>query len=58
MRVKATAIQRALEAGVGRVHVVSGSDPEAILRELYTTAGAGTLVTLEADEAPLEEAPA
>lgn len=53
MRVKATAIQRALEAGVRRVHVVSGSDPEAILRELYTTPGAGTLITLEAEEVPV-----
>jgi acetylglutamate kinase len=53
MRVKATAIQRALEGGVRRVHVVSGSDPEAILRELYTTPGAGTLITLEAEEVPV-----
>jgi acetylglutamate kinase len=52
MRVKATAIQRALAGGVGRVHVVSGTEPEALLRELYTTQGAGTLVTLEPEAAP------
>jgi acetylglutamate kinase len=52
MRVKATAIQRALAGGVGRVHVVSGTEPEALLRELYTTQGAGTLLTLEPEAAP------
>jgi len=52
MRVKAAAIRAALYGGVGRVHVVSGSDPEALLRELYTTQGAGTLVTREPERAP------
>ena len=52
MKVKAKAIRIALEGGVGRVHVVSGSDPEALLVELYTTQGAGTLVTLEPERAP------
>jgi acetylglutamate kinase len=52
MRVKAAAIRNALSGGVGRVHVVSGSDPEALLRELYTTQGAGTLVTREPEKAP------
>lgn len=45
MEVKATAIERALEGGVSRVHVVSGLDPEALLGELYTTEGTGTLIT-------------
>lgn len=52
MHVKAAAIRRALRGGVGRVHVVSGEDPDAILRELYTNHGAGTLVTLEPERAP------
>ena len=52
MKVKAKAIQKALEGGVGRVHVVSGSDPEALLNELYTNHGAGTLVTREPEKAP------
>jgi acetylglutamate kinase len=52
MRVKAAAIRSALAGGVGRVHVVSGGDPDALLRELYTNHGAGTLVTLEPEQAP------
>jgi acetylglutamate kinase len=52
MRVKAAAIRAAVYGGVRRVHVVSGSDPEALLRELYTTQGAGTLVTREPEKAP------
>ncbi len=52
MKVKAKAIRTALEGGVARVHVVSGADPEAVLVELYTTQGAGTLVTLEPERAP------
>jgi acetylglutamate kinase len=56
MAVKATAIQRALAGGVGRVHVVSGTEPEALLRELYTTQGAGTLLTMEPEAAPVSAA--
>lgn len=52
MRVKAAAIRAALYGGVGRVHVVSGADPEALLRELYTNHGAGTLITREPEVAP------
>ncbi|MBL8696209.1 MAG: acetylglutamate kinase [Planctomycetes bacterium] len=55
MRVKATAIRTALAGGVGRVHVVSGTDPDALIRELYTTHGAGTLVTREPERAPVAE---
>jgi acetylglutamate kinase len=51
MKAKALAIRRAIEGGVGRVHVVSGLDPTALLIELYTNHGAGTLVTRE-KEAP------
>jgi len=51
MKAKATAIRRAIEGGVRRVHVVSGLDPEALLCELYTNHGAGTLVTREKEEA-------
>ena len=47
MNVKAAAIRAALEGGVERVHVVSGHEPDALLRELYTNHGAGTLVTRE-----------
>ncbi len=55
MAVKATAIGTALRGGVGRVHVISGSDEDALLRELYTTHGAGTLVTAEPERAPEAE---
>lgn len=59
MAVKAAAIAEALEGGVERVHLVSGSAPDAVLGELYTTQGTGTLVTRERQEgAPvLEVAP-
>jgi len=55
MLAKATAIRRALEGGVGRVHVVSGLAPTALLTELYTNHGAGTLVTSVRENAPEEE---
>jgi len=57
MKAKASAIRRALEGGVGRVHVVSGLDPEALLIELYTNHGAGTLVTRERELVPEEALP-
>lgn len=44
MLVKAAAIRLALEGGVERVHVVSGVEREALLGELYTTEGTGTLI--------------
>lgn len=56
MKVKSTAIRHALKGGVGRVHVVSGSDPEALVRELYTNHGAGTLITTVPQTAPDAEA--
>ena len=52
MSVKAASIRMALEGGVERVHLVSGHDGDAILRELYTNHGAGTLVTRESQRAP------
>jgi acetylglutamate kinase len=55
MLAKATAIRRALAGGVKRVHVVSGLVPTALLVELYTNHGAGTLVTREREVAELPE---
>jgi len=52
MHVKSVAIRLALEHGVERVHVVSGIAPDALLGELYTTQGTGTLVTVEPQTAP------
>jgi len=57
MSVKATAIELALAGGVARVHVVSGQDPEALLVELYTSHGSGTLITHEGELAPKELSP-
>jgi acetylglutamate kinase len=54
MRVKAAAIRAALYGGVGRVHVVSGSDGHALIGELYTNHGSGTLITREPEKAPQE----
>ena len=55
MLVKARAARDALAAGVPRVHVVSGVEPDALLGELFTTHGTGTLLTREAESAPLSE---
>lgn len=44
MRPKFAAIKRALLGGVARVHVVDGRRPGALLEEVFTTEGSGTLV--------------
>lgn len=44
MRPKVAAIRRALAGGVPRVHVVDGRRPGAILEEVLTSEGVGTLV--------------
>lgn len=54
MRPKVAAIRRALGGGVPRVHVVDGRRPRALLEEVFTTDGSGTLVVAQADEAPAE----
>jgi len=55
MRVKATAIEGALSDGVDAVHVIGGKDPQALLVELYTNHGAGTMITRDG-QAALQEA--
>ena len=45
-RIAAHAV-RACRAGVERVHLLEAADPDALLTELYTRDGAGTLVTAE-----------
>jgi acetylglutamate kinase len=47
MRPKVAAIRRALHGGVPRVHVVDGRDEHTLLREVFTTDGAGTLVVAD-----------
>lgn len=44
MRPKLDAARRALEAGVGSVHLVSAIDPDALLREVFTNEGSGTML--------------
>jgi acetylglutamate kinase len=57
MKVKAAAARHALLGGVPRVHVVSGIAAGALLGELYTTHGTGTLITREPETAALPPAP-
>lgn len=46
MRPKATAIRRALNHGVPAAHLVSGFDANALLTEIFTNEGSGTMLTL------------
>ena len=57
MRVKSVATRLALEGGVKRVHVVSGVERDALLGELYTTEGTGTLIECEAAAANASQEP-
>jgi acetylglutamate kinase len=41
---KLKALVDAVEGGVGRGHVLSGVEPGAILLELFTSKGSGTLI--------------
>lgn len=43
---KAAAIERCLTGGVPRVHVVSFALPDALLTEVFTNEGSGTLITV------------
>jgi acetylglutamate kinase len=42
---KARACRRAIEAGVGSVHILDGRLPHALLIELFTDKGIGTMIT-------------
>ena len=46
---KATAIESAISGGVPRVHLLSGSTGDALLREVFTNEGSGTLVVRSID---------
>ncbi|HLL05162.1 MAG TPA: acetylglutamate kinase [Myxococcaceae bacterium] len=45
---KSHAIRSALVGGVGSVHLVSGMQPNALLEEVFTNEGSGTMVVREA----------
>ena len=47
MRPKLEAAKRALAAGVHSVHLVSGAHPDALLMEVFTNEGSGTMIALD-----------
>ena len=46
---KASAIEAAIKGGVRRVHVVSFKNPDALLAEVFTNEGTGTLIVEDID---------
>ncbi len=50
MKPKITAARRALDGGVKSVHLVSGSRPDAILAEVFTNEGSGTMLVADRNE--------
>jgi len=50
MRPKLTAARKALAAGVAAVHLVSGVRPDAILAEVFTNEGSGTMLVARLEE--------
>ncbi|HEY1773109.1 MAG TPA: acetylglutamate kinase [Gammaproteobacteria bacterium] len=51
MRPKLTAVKRALTGGVASAHLVSGVMPDAVLTEVFTNQGSGSMVVERADKA-------
>ena len=49
---KVHAIRSALVGGVASVHLVSGVQPNALLEEVFTNEGSGTMVVREAARMP------
>lgn len=45
MRPKLAATRKALALGVSSVHLVSGVLPDALLTEVFTNEGSGTMIT-------------
>jgi acetylglutamate kinase len=55
---KANAIEEAIRGGVHRVHVISYSVPDALLAEVFTNEGTGTLIVEDIDAlTPAEQSP-
>jgi hypothetical protein len=44
---KSSAIEAAIRGGVRRVHVISYAEPDALLAEIFTNEGTGTLVVAD-----------
>jgi acetylglutamate kinase len=55
MMPKASSIESALNGGVPRVHVISFNEPEALLLEVFTNEGTGTLVVKGVESLTPEE---
>ena len=55
MRPKLTAVKRALTGGVASAHLVSGVMPDAVLTEVFTNQGSGTMVVAR-ETRPKEQA--
>ena len=53
---KLSSCVRALEAGVHRAHIVNGTTPHALLLELLTDKGVGTMITQDDDAADQADA--
>ena len=52
---KVAGIERALAGGVPRVHVISYSQPDSLLLEVFTNEGTGTLVVQDTEHLRPEE---
>ena len=52
MRPKMEACWRAVTGGVGRAHVIDGREPHAILVEVFTSSGVGTMVLPDDEPEP------
>ncbi|MGH8369680.1 MAG: acetylglutamate kinase, partial [Gammaproteobacteria bacterium] len=51
MRPKLAAVKRALDGAVTSAHLVSGVQPDALLTEVFTNQGSGTMITAQAPRA-------
>jgi len=52
---KVGACVHALQSGVGRAHILNGKIPHALLLEVYTNEGIGTMITREAESLGLPD---
>jgi acetylglutamate kinase len=47
---KVRAAVEALEGGVGRAHILNGTQPHSLVLELFTDTGIGTMITGSEDD--------
>jgi acetylglutamate kinase len=53
---KADACVKALQGGVRRTHIINGLKPGALLREVFTNAGCGTMIALKRERQAYQQA--